>query len=82
MFVRTGDKVRVIAGQDKGKEGTILSVNVKKNRVTVKGVNKIKKHQKPSQNNSTGRIVEAEGSIDASNVKVIEKAKDTKKNKK
>ena len=43
MFVKTGDKVKVIAGKDKGKEGIVLSVNVKKNRVVVKGVNKIKK---------------------------------------
>lgn len=42
MFVKTGDKVKVIAGKDKGKEGTVLSVNVKKNRVVVKGVNKIR----------------------------------------
>ena len=42
MFVKTGDKVKVIAGKDKGKEGTVLSVNVKKNRVVVKGVNMIK----------------------------------------
>ena len=42
MFVKTGDKVKVIAGSEKGKEGTVLSVNVKKNRVVVKGVNMIK----------------------------------------
>lgn len=49
MFVKTGDKVKVIAGKDKGKEGTVLSVNAKTNRIVVKGVNKIKKHEKPSQ---------------------------------
>ena len=42
MFVKTGDKVKVIAGKDKGKEGTVLSVNAKTNRIVVKGVNKIK----------------------------------------
>ena len=45
MFVKTGDKVKVIAGKDKGKEGTVLSVNAKTNRIVVKGVNKIKKHE-------------------------------------
>ncbi|GAA2860696.1 50S ribosomal protein L24 [Lactobacillus intestinalis] len=78
MFVKTGDKVKVIAGKDKGKEGTVLSVNVKKNRVVVKGVNMIKKHQKPSQTDANGGVVESEGSIHASNVKVISKAEDKK----
>ncbi|WP_154881584.1 50S ribosomal protein L24 [Lactobacillus intestinalis] len=78
MFVKTGDKVKVIAGKDKGKEGTVLSVNVKKNRVVVKCVNMIKKHQKPSQTDANGGVVESEGSIHASNVKVISKAEDKK----
>ena len=78
MFVKTGDKVKVIAGKDKGKEGTVLSVNVKNNRVVVKGVNMIKKHQKPSQTDANGGVVESEGSIHASNVKVISKAEDKK----
>lgn len=76
MFIKTGDKVKVIAGKDKGKEGTVLSINVKKNRVVIKGVNKIKKHQKPSQTNANGGVVESEGSIHASNVKVISKKED------
>ena len=58
MFVKTGDKVKVIAGKDKGKEGTVLSVNAKTNRIVVKGVNKIKKHEKPSQTNANGGVVE------------------------
>ncbi|MCG4788096.1 KOW motif-containing protein, partial [Roseburia faecis] len=41
MFLKTGDKVRVIAGKDKGKEGTIKKVLVKENRVIVEGVNQI-----------------------------------------
>lgn len=77
MFVKTGDKVKVIAGKDKGKEGTVLSVNAKTNRIVVKGVNKIKKHEKPSQANANGGVVEKEGSIHASNVKVIAKKKIT-----
>ena len=52
--------------------------NVKKNRVVVKGVNKIKKHQKPSQSNANGGVVESEGSIHASNVKVISSKKEDK----
>ncbi len=72
MFVKTGDKVKVIAGKEKGKEGTILSVNAKTNRVVVKGLNKIKKHVKPSQTNQNGGVVEVEGTIHASNVMVID----------
>ena len=79
MFVKTGDKVKVIAGKDKGKEGVVLSVNVKKSRVVVKGVHTIKKHEKPSQTNANGGVVESEGSIHASNVKVISKAESKKK---
>ena len=41
MFVKTGDKVKVIAGNDKGKEGIVLSVNAKTNRVVVKGIHKV-----------------------------------------
>ena len=79
MFVKTGDKVKVIAGKDKGKEGTVLSVNAKTNRIVVKGVNKIKKHEKPSQANANGGVVEKEVSIHASNVKVIAKKEDNNK---
>ena len=79
MFVKTGDKVKVIAGKDKGKEGTVLSVNAKTNRIVVKGVNKIKKHEKPSQTNANGGVVEKEGPIHASNVKVIAKKEDNNK---
>ena len=79
MFVKTGDKVKVIAGKDKGKEGTVLSVNAKTNRIVVKGVNKIKKHEKPSQTNANGGVVEKEGAIHASNVKVIAKKEDNNK---
>ena len=75
MFVKTGDKVKVIAGNDKGNEGIVLSVNAKTNRVVVKGIHKVKKHEKPSQTNANGGVVEKEGSIHVSNVKVIEKAK-------
>ncbi|APT18198.1 50S ribosomal protein L24 [Amylolactobacillus amylotrophicus DSM 20534] len=72
MFVKTGDKVKVIAGKDKGKEGTILSVNKKNNKVVVEGINLVKKHQKPSQTNPNGGINDQEAAIDASNVMLID----------
>ena len=58
MHVKTGDKVKVISGKYKGKEGVILKSFPKQNRVLVEGVNIVKKHQKPSQANQTGGVVE------------------------
>ena len=72
MLIKTGDKVRVIAGKDKGKEGTISKVFNAKNRVIVKGVNMIKKHQKASQTNPQGGIIDIEAPIHASNVMLID----------
>lgn len=72
MFVKTGDKIVVIAGKDKGKEGTILSVDKKNNKVVVEGVNLVKKHQKPSQQNPNGGINDVEAPIAASNVALID----------
>ena len=72
MFLKTGDKVRVITGKDKGKEGTINKTLAKENRVIVEGINKIKKHQKPSNSNPNGGIVDAEAPIQASNVMLID----------
>ena len=53
-----GDKVRVISGKEKGKEGVILSINLKKQTAIVEGINLSKKHQKPTQQNQEGGIVE------------------------
>ncbi len=72
MHVKTGDKVKVISGKNKGKEGVILKSFPKQNRVLVEGVNIVKKHQKPSQANQTGGIVEMEAPIHVSNVMFIE----------
>ena len=82
MKVKVGDKVRVLAGKDKGKEGTITSILRKKDRVVVSGVNVVKKHIKPSAYNENGGIVEVEASIHVSNVKVIEGTKAAKAEKK
>ena len=75
--LKTGDKVVVITGDDKGKEGKILKIL--KDRVLVEGVNIVKKHLKPKNNNGNGEIIETEASIHASNVKVIDVKKEPKK---
>lgn len=72
MFLKTGDKVRVITGKDKGKEGTIKKTLASENRVIVEGINKIKKHQKPNNANPNGGIIDAEAPIQASNVMLID----------
>ncbi|WP_182201178.1 50S ribosomal protein L24 [Paraliobacillus salinarum] len=72
MHVKKGDKVQVISGKDKGKQGTILVAYPKKDRVLVEGVNMVKKHAKPSQDNPQGGIIEQEASIHVSNVLPID----------
>lgn len=60
MHVKKGDKVKVITGKDKGKEGVILAAYPKQDRVLVEGVNIVKKHVKPNQLNPQGGIVSQE----------------------
>lgn len=72
MNLIKGDKVIVIAGRDKGKSGTIQKVLPRTNRVVVDGVNVRKKHQKPTQQNPEGTIVEVYAPIDASNVMLVD----------
>ena len=85
MKVKVGDKVKVLAGKDKGKEGRVLVTLKKKDRVVVEGINIVKKHLKPVRTNETGGILETENPIHVSNVKVVteeKKAKTTKKSTK
>ena len=72
MLIKTGDKVRVISGKDRGQEGTVKKVISAKNRIVVEGVNKIKKHQKPTNVNPQGGIVDIEAPIDISNVMFLD----------
>ena len=70
MKLKTGDKVVVVAGSNKGKEGKITKILDSK--VIVEGVNIVKKHLKPRNNNGTGEIVEIEAPIHASNVMLVD----------
>ncbi|OCA88540.1 50S ribosomal protein L24 [Pradoshia sp. D12] len=72
MHVKKGDKVVVISGKDKGKQGVVLEAFPKKDRVLVEGVNIVKKHAKPSQANPQGGIFEQEAAIHVSNVMIID----------
>ena len=70
MKLKTGDKVVVISGANKGKEGKITKVL--DDKVIVEGVNVCKKHLKPKNNNGTGEIVEIEAPIHVSNVMLVD----------
>lgn len=70
MKLKKGDKVVVIAGASKGKEGKITKVL--EDKVVVEGVNVAKKHLKPKNNNGTGEIVEVERPIHKSNVMLVD----------
>ena len=72
MRFKTGDKVIVIAGKDKGNTGRISKILKKENKVIVEGVNLVKKHLKPNANNQDGGIIPIEAPIDASNVMFID----------
>ena len=72
MRIKKGDKVVVIAGSNKGKEGTVSAVLAKENKVVVTGVNVKKKHVKPNQSQPEGKIVEKEAPIHVSNVALVD----------
>src|SRR5918993_1506299 len=71
--VKKGDTVQVISGNHKGATGKILAVLPKKSQVLIEGVRIIKKHTKKSQDNPNGAILEREGPLHISNVKLVEK---------
>ena len=71
MNFKVGDEVVVITGSDKGKKGKIIKTLKNENKVVVEGVHIVKKHQKPT-GQETGGILEIEKPIDASNVMIID----------
>jgi large subunit ribosomal protein L24 len=77
--VHAGDAVKVISGNHRGAEGKILRVIAEKNQVLIEGVRMIKKHLGRSQERTQGEIIEREGPIHISNVKLIEKVSSGKK---
>jgi large subunit ribosomal protein L24 len=78
MRIRSGDKVQVMAGKDRGKSGRVLRVDVSREKVFVEGLNMIKRHTRPSQvagaqsEASIGGVIEREGPIHVSNVMVLD----------
>jgi large subunit ribosomal protein L24 len=74
LHIRKGDKVKVIAGDDKGKEGVVQEILTTKRRVVVEGINIITKHEKPSAGKPEGGIKKTEAPIHISNVQLIDPA--------
>ena len=74
MNIKKGDTVMVIAGADKGKSGKVLKSFPALSRVVVEGVNKHKKHQRPTRSDQKGQVIEKTLPIHASNVMVVDPA--------
>jgi len=74
FHVKKGDQVEVTSGNHKGANGKVLQVLPKKSHVLIEGVRLVKKHTRKSQDNPQGAIIEREGPVHISNVKIVEKA--------
>lgn len=72
LNIRKGDTVKVIAGDSKGQQGKVLSVNKATNRVIVEGLNMVSKHTKPNATNTEGGIIKKEAPMHISNVMLID----------
>ena len=72
LKIKTGDLVRVIAGDNKGQEGKVQKVFIEKNKAIVEGVNLVTKHNKPSAANPQGGIVKKEAPLHISNLALVD----------
>ena len=78
MKIKKGDTVQVTTGNDAGKTGRVIKVYLDKYRVVVEGVNIVKKHARPTQDNPQGGIIEKESSIHISNIMLVVGGKPTR----
>mgnify|MGYP000849790278 CR=1 FL=1 len=78
MYIKPGMTVRVIRGNHRGEEGKVLYISPKKERVIIEGINLIKRHTRPSQENPQGGIVEKEAALHISNLMVVHGGKPTR----
>ena len=78
MKIKKGDTVQVTTGNDAGKTGRVIKVYLDKGRVVVEGVNIVKKHARPTQDNPQGGIIEKESSIHISNIMLVVGGKPTR----
>ena len=78
MKIKNGDTVQVTTGNDAGKTGRVIKVYLDKDRVVVEGINIVKKHARPTQDNPQGGIIEKESSIHISNIMLVVGGKPTR----
>ena len=78
MKIKKGDTVQVITGNDEGKIGRVIKVFLNRDRVVIEGVNIVKKHARPTQDNPQGGIIEKEATIHISNVMLVAGGKPTR----
>ncbi len=71
MNIKTNDKVKIIAGKDRGKEGKVIQVFKKENKIVVEGVNLLKKHLRARKQGEKGQVIELPAPLHVSNAKVI-----------
>ena len=71
VHVKTGDTVKILSGNDKGKQGKVMAVSPKEGKVIVEKLNMVTKHVKPRRMGETGGIVKAEGAMYASKVQIV-----------
>ena len=76
--IKKGDRVRVLQGKDRGKEGEVIRALPAESKVIVSGVNTAKKHQKARRSNQQGGIIDRDMPVDASNVMLVHKGKPTR----
>ncbi|MCD4698567.1 MAG: 50S ribosomal protein L24 [Bacteroidales bacterium] len=72
LHIKKGDSVMVIAGNYKGQQGKVLFIDLEKSKAIVEGVNMVSKHTKPNAENPKGGIIQKEGSVHISNLKLID----------
>ncbi len=72
LHIKKGDTVQVLAGEDRGKQGRVLSVNAEKQRAIVEGVNMVTKHTKPNAKHPQGGRIQMEAPIHISNLALLD----------
>ena len=78
MKIKKGETVQVITGNDEGKTGRVIKIFLDKERIVVEGINMVKKHARPTQDNPQGGIIEKEATIHISNVMMVVGGKPTR----
>ena len=78
MKIKKGDTVQIITGNDVGKSGRVIKVYPEKEKIIVEGLNMVKKHARPTQENPQGGIMEKEAAVHISNVMIISGGKPTR----